>query len=524
MIPPTKTYCALLIAALLAPTFCHLMFGGSSHVPDSAESKVLATVGTHRITVREFRDSYEFGPAFVKHAPDPKAAHLQYLINEKLIALDGYAHGIDTLGSMKRMLKEIEDDLAVTEWCRQSLLPQVHVDSARVRHGVEEKGIRIVFRSIHTDNYDRINDIRKHLKRGMPFDSLYASLKSDPTFSVHTVADNFFVVHESNARVADTLARMRPGTLSGIIRAASGFYLVRLDRVEKNLITTATEYENMWGEVERHYAREALDSLTFSFARKTLEDCPPTISGEALKAMLKWCANAATQSQNSDKYQGGLQKLAHSEVAVQQNPGGEPLVTSKCDRFTIQEFALWYSYREVGIDFSRLTSSTLQTVKDLIFRMVRDKRIIKLAREQGYGNDPNVQFEMSVWNDKCSYWKQRAAVLKEPAPTEEELQNFYAEHKHRYENKPGGLPLTFDQARDKVKADLVLFEYNKQLFYYLNGLKQRYAVHVDEALLRSLHVSDQGLSKKVDVVIMKKGGTLPRQAFPTIDNEWQFFQ
>ncbi len=69
-----------------------LAIGGGA-AADSARNTVLATVGTHPITVREFLDSYEFGPAFVKHLPRPKAAHLQYLINEKLIALDGYSHG-----------------------------------------------------------------------------------------------------------------------------------------------------------------------------------------------------------------------------------------------------------------------------------------------------------------------------------------------------------------------------------------------------------------------------------------------
>ncbi len=132
---------------------------------------------------------------------------------------------IDSLGSIKRMLKEIEDDLTVTEWCRQVLAPQVRVDSARVNRGIDEKAIRLAFRSIHSDNYDRISELKKLLKRGATFDSLYSSLEGDPAFALHKVADNFSTVREHNVRVADTLARLRPGTCSGIIQAAPGFYL-----------------------------------------------------------------------------------------------------------------------------------------------------------------------------------------------------------------------------------------------------------------------------------------------------------
>lgn len=51
---------------------------------------VLATVGNKKITVREFLCGYEFGPAFVKRDKDSKRRYLKYMIDEKLLALDGY--------------------------------------------------------------------------------------------------------------------------------------------------------------------------------------------------------------------------------------------------------------------------------------------------------------------------------------------------------------------------------------------------------------------------------------------------
>ncbi|MGE5860733.1 MAG: hypothetical protein ACM34J_09280, partial [Ignavibacteria bacterium] len=82
---------------------------------------------------------------------------------------------------------------------------------------------------------------------------------------------------------------------------------------------------------------------------------------------------------------------------------------------------------------------------------------------------------------------------------------------------------TYEIIKDKVKNDLMQYEYNKQLHNYLNSLEEKYPIKINEKLLNSIQLSDENLSKKADLFILKKGGTLPRQAFPTIDNEWRYY-
>ncbi len=233
---------------------------------------------------------------------------------------------------------------------------------------------------------------------------------------------------------------------------------------------TASDYEKMRSEVERYYAKQMLDSLTFSSARRALEECPPTISGKALKNLLQWLSDAAVQSQHV-----GVRPGVSEDSRLQRSPPSTILAANHWSHRHATGYdtgicALVFA-RQVSLDFSRPTSSTLRTVKDLIFRMVRDKRLIKIARSRGYGADPNVQFEMSLWNDKLSYWKQKAAVLEGTCTSRKRCQDFYAEHEYRYASNPAGLPLTFDQAKGRVKVDMVLYEYNKQLSHYLNAVE-----------------------------------------------------
>jgi hypothetical protein len=475
-----------------------------------SETAIIARVGPRAITVREFRDSYEFGPAFVKQSQNPKMSHLEYLINEKLIALDGYASHVDTVGSVRRMLREIEDDLVVMEWYRHTISPLAVVDSAQIEAGVKQQTVDVKFRYIFSEDEQDIRDVRLRLDSAMSFDSLYASLKADPRFLLDEVPANFFSLWRTNSHIADTLAGLKPGSCSGIIKGGSGFYLVRMDRAQKSLMTTATEYEALRRKAYKYYVSQALDSITVSYIKAVMEKCPPTIVGSGLKATFSLLSNSAVTS-------------PESEVGLGNDPMGQILVRSGCDNYTVRDFARWYSYRRQSLDFSKPTAYATHMMTELIFGMVRDRRLIKIARARGYGKDPNVRFEEAQWQDKLVFWKQKAGAVGQPACEESDVKKFYEENKHKYERDASGTPVTYEQVRGKVKEDFLLLKYNTQLFRYVNSLKQKYTVTVDEDLLNSVHVSDEGLTKKVEVMILKKGGTLPRQAFPTIDNEWRFF-
>ncbi|MGE5805966.1 MAG: hypothetical protein ACM34M_09265 [Ignavibacteria bacterium] len=496
--------------------------GRDPHSPNTADTSVIASIGNCEITAKEFRESYEFGPSFVKKFKDPKMAHLQYMINEKLIALEGYTNGIDNTNSVKRILKEIEDDIIVTEWYRQKIVPVISVDSSLIKRGIDQSSVGLTFRYIFTDNEFDIKDIKILLDNGHSFDSLYSLLNQDFKFYLDEVPTNFFTLFEDNPKVADELAHLKPGAYSDIINTKDGFYLVQLDQAKKDFIITPAEYLTMWRKVEKYYSKKMLDSITTSYIKEVMEECPPTISGEALKKIFELLSKVNYTHFTDTKEE--IEKVHFNpELNLDESFDSEILVNSKCDKFTIKDFVEWYSYRDFKIDFSNPTASTLKFVKDVLFKMVRDKRLIGIARSQGYADDPDVQIEVQEWRDKLAYWKQKSIAIKHPAFTDYDVQRFYTENKIKYEVNLKDTPITYEIIKDKVKNDLMQYEYNKQLHNYLNSLEEKYPIKINEKLLNSIQLSDENLSKKADLFILKKGGTLPRQAFPTIDNEWRYY-
>jgi hypothetical protein len=58
----------------------------------------------------------------------------------------------------------------------------------------------------------------------------------------------------------------------------------------------------------------------------------------------------------------------------------------------------------------------------------------------------------------------------------------------------------------------------------LTSLRRKYPVVEDAAVLASVPVDASNEPRTIDLYAVKKGGTFPRPAFPTIDAAWQTWE
>ena len=94
--------------------------------------KSLQKIGNLKITAEEFVYSYEFGPAFPKKTKDSKLTHLNYMINEKLLALEGFETGVMEKEFPGDIYRDIESDLAAEEMFQKEIAPKVEVKDSEI--------------------------------------------------------------------------------------------------------------------------------------------------------------------------------------------------------------------------------------------------------------------------------------------------------------------------------------------------------------------------------------------------------
>jgi len=106
-----KTIYIILLLLLSTHIFCQdIFFEDQNNI--QKRNDIVAEIGKIKITADEFVYSYEFGPAFPKKQKDSKLTHLNYMINEKLLALEGFDTGVMDKEYPRDIYNDIEADLA----------------------------------------------------------------------------------------------------------------------------------------------------------------------------------------------------------------------------------------------------------------------------------------------------------------------------------------------------------------------------------------------------------------------------
>ncbi len=113
-------------------------------------NEVVASIDTIAITAEEFFYNYEFGPVFTKRQKNSKEIHLNYMINEKLLALEGYKDGVMNKDDTKIMYFDIQSDIATEELFKDSILSKVEYSDFEINKVVNQKNIELEIRWIYT--------------------------------------------------------------------------------------------------------------------------------------------------------------------------------------------------------------------------------------------------------------------------------------------------------------------------------------------------------------------------------------
>lgn len=489
------------------------------------DSLVVATIGNHHITAQEFLLNYEFGPAFPKREQDSKRRYLNFMIYEKLLALEGYALKLDTLDEVKQTLAELEGDLATEELYKDDVLSRVKVSNKDIEGGIQKERFHLPVKWIFARTKEEIDRQFHLLKNDVSFDSLFrVQLNDTVTIDDRSMESTRLRVELRNPMLAKVLDTLKFGTYSSPIEAPDGYYIVKMVDGRMNPIVTQTEEMKLREDVERALIRYQSDSLSDYYVQKMIVDHHPTIIRKSIDILHTYLAKTILKPEQFSRW-GLLQcledrwgKADYSDIKSYKN---EPLVQFDDGRYTLKDFLNWYRAREYNLKLDPTSPWALfASVQRLVWVMVRDKLLIEHALSRGLNNREKVKKQLQWWKDKVVYQAVKSIIADSIQIDDKTLRNYYAERQREYKDERGTL-IPFEQAKDDVTRDYYSYELTKRLVHRILKLKEQYNVAINDEILNNLYVDIENQPRAIDVYAVKKGGTFPRPAFPTIDYAWQ---
>ena len=494
----------------------------------SYAGKIVARVGPKVITGKEFLLAYDFGPAFPKREKDSKRRFLQFMINEKLLALDAQEHGGNARPSVIRSVAEIDHDLATEELYRQDVLGKVHISRQEMEEAVTAQRIHYSLRWIYAPTRDRIEEVKNGLAAGRPFDSLYhASLVNPAQADDRSWQTTRFKLMTTRPGVAGVVDTMKPGRTSVPVEGPDGWYIFSLDNISFDAITTESDAAQQLHRASEVLTQHKADSLSDIYVDKLMREHAPVIERRTFAILCAFLGQAWLPQDLRTSMLTVLPVDREIAVAAAANPSpyaSDKLVTMSDRAVTLGRFLAWYNARSTLVKLSTTSGRAFQeSLERLIWQMVRDGLLIERAERRHLDKLAIVKEQKGWWTDKILYASEKQALSESIAVKDSLLSVYFVAHRARYAHAKGDT-VTFRGAADEVRRDFVSEKMTSVLFHRLVELRRKYQVTFDEDVLASLPVDSANDPKAIDVYVAKKGGTFPHPAFPTIDDDWQTWQ
>jgi len=486
-------------------------------------TRVVATVGDVAITAQEFLLSYEFGPAFAKRQKDSRKRYLEFMVNEKLLALDARARGLGRSERVRRSLEELEGDLATEELYRDDVLANVRVTAGEIARAVREERIHYSLRWLFAPGDAGGAFLSSALKRGAPFDTLFArqlegGVKSDD----RSMETTLFKLRRAGPVLAAVAETLRAGRNSAPVRGPDGWYVLRITGGWRDLSLSETESLKLEEDARSALTQERSDSLSDPYVRRLMLEHDPVIIRGTFDVLEEWLARIWVKPEKLVLWDLASRPGADSATLSRIDARGrDTLVALAGGCIRLEGFLSWYRARDT---YFRLNTgdekSFFVSVEELVWRMVRDRLLVDRATARRLqGRDP-VRKQLGWWEDKILFGEEKNDLGGLVALDDSTLRAYYDAHRRDYRSDSGAVQ-TFGSVREKVRSDCYESGLRANMLHRILALKQKYRVVVKDEVLMTLPVDVENDPKAIDVYIAKKGGTFPHPAFPVIDFGWQ---
>ncbi len=466
---------------------------------------IVAQVDTIKITAEEFYYSYEFGPAFPKREKNSKSVHLKYLINEKLLALEGYKTGVMEQNDVQGMYNDYKADLASEEMFRQEILPDVKITKDEIDRVTEKKLIEYDIRWLYSRDENSAAGLLKKLKNGASFDSLFNGQLNDSVFiNDRKMTGTLYDIYMKNPLLAGILDTLQAGIIPPPIHTDDGWYIIKVDNIQRSLINGEAEINKLRSESEEGIKKSKMGIKSDEFIKGLFDKENPVIKRDAFNLLRSYLGKFVLPS---EKYQEwGLEGKLDSALSALGLKRGDKypgiiLVTGSVYEYSLDDFIEWYRDRSEYIKFSEDDLNSFSySLENLVWIMARDRMLAKTAENKGYTKSPWVKKQTSWWRDKIAYSAYRNKLEKSIALNSDEI-------KLIKENK-------------KSKSDIMSEELSKKVLHKVLQLRQEHKVIINKDILDKIKVSSENDRKAIDIYFIKRGNLIPRTLYPSIDNDW----
>ena len=415
--------------------FIYILILSSSIYAQYEDDKIVAEIGSIKITAGEFKKRYEMVPHIGRHIKGReerlKAETLYSIIAEKLWALEAEELGFDSTDVMQLTFKNVVDMNLRDALYRKEIMDKVVILPEVVHEAKRRSLYYLNTKFIHSLDETEIYGLSNKINNGASFDSL---LVIRPEYELQK--NNFYQVHfgQMAEHAENVVYNLRLYEVSAPIKSPEGWYLFKLYSIENEIITNEKQAKNMEKNVKRITEARADENVYQKYYKSFFPGRKVTTDGELFWSL----SNKVMVELNKKREVEGI-KLGESVrlgpenfMEIKRKFGADslamPFVHLEESPITLEQFL--HSFAFEGFYTSISDDSQIRSqLNSRVRRFIELEFLAREAKEKGLENLPEVKEDIAMWRDNYLSTLYKQTLFDSSRVTDREVEEYFAKSK-----------------------------------------------------------------------------------------------
>jgi hypothetical protein len=493
-----------------APFLLSLIVLGCKPSPDTEGDGVIATVGDRTISVDEFRVNYELGFPHLKTGSNPRRVYLDRMIDEKLLALEGYRLRLHERSQVREKVLNLHEELLVGQVFNEMVDNQIRVSDEEIEDLRYRDHVSFRLRFLPTTTWIQARRMRD-LIVDSGFERAFAEWESgdvDKRLKSSDFETGFVLWSDVEPDLLKEIVDLPVGTVSEPIQYRGSFIVVQVVDIRRTPLTDsprAAEKDHYLQILQQQKAK----IRARQFVKETMSSSELRIRTGPYRYLEKYLWSWIQTHERIDNLFESLERSGDGDTDSLRAVYGDTLLATRDEQWTVAQFLKDFPYRRYP--FSRRSFRAFQTdLYDGFGLLLRDRAFLEIARSRGYGELPSIRKELGLWSDKWVYRELVRAIGDTVSVTPEDVEAYFAKQREFWPQDAdlGDVRSDVEEMVHRARTDAIVLR-------FVETLRKRYRIVIDAEALARVDLYETAGSSKQTITVVK--GSSGRPAWPVVD-------
>ncbi len=399
------------------------------------DDKIIAEVGSIKITAGEFKKRYEMVPHIGRHIKGReerlKAETLYSIIAEKLWAIESEELGFDSTDIMKYTFQNVIDMNLRDALYRKEILDKVTISPEVINTAKRRSLYYLNTKFIHSMDEEEINSLSNMIKNGASFDSL---LVIRPEYELQK--NNFYQIHFGQMAefAEDILYNLKLYEISNPIKSPEGWYIFKLYSIDNEIIENAKHARNMEKNIKRITEARADENVYQKYYKSFFPGHKVTTDGELFWSLSNKVIKALNNRRVLDKKKAGesIHLTPEDFMQIKREFGSDslamPFIHLEKNPISMQQFL--YSFTFEGFYTAMIKPDQIRgQLNSRVKRFIEHELLAREAKRQGLENLPEVKADIKMWRDNYLATLYKQTLFDSSNVSDSEVEEYFAKSK-----------------------------------------------------------------------------------------------